>query len=131
MIKSGYRMRAFSTANVEYVQERFPYILGNNLSSLVKTRPTTKPLQLAAVNTFVHNKKYMTNVGFFLAYKCLLESLAAGDRDTLNDICEGQLYHKLSEGLDLVEAKNLKLELLNAHRHKKPHLSGTMTTIDF
>ena len=114
MIKC-HHFRAFSTKNVEYIQERFPYILGNNLNTLVKTRPTTKLTQLQVLESFVNSSKQELNVGFFLAYKCLLESLAADDRDALFDICEGTLYHKFSESLDTVKEKNLKLELLNKH----------------
>ena len=130
-MRGSVRVRPFSTSSVEYAQERFPYIFGNNLSSLVKTRPTTKPVHLAAVNSFVTSEKYNINVGFFLAYKCFLESLASGDRETLKDICEGQLYLKFSEALDLLDQKNLRLKLLNAHRNKKPHLSGSLTLVDF
>jgi len=57
-------------------------------------------------------------MGFFLAYKCLLEALEADDRDTLHEVCEGTLYHKFSEALDLVNEKDCKLKLVNKEKHK-------------
>ena len=63
------------------------------------------------------NSKQNVNLGFLLAYKCLLEALASDDRDALYEICEGNLYNKFSDALDLVSEKNLKLELLNGEKH--------------
>ena len=84
------------------------------MESLVKTRKTTKPAQLAMVKQFLLNEKYGVYKGFYMAHKVLLESLANDDRDALFDICEGTLYRKLSDALDLVKERNLKLELINA-----------------
>ena len=46
---------------------------------------------------------------------CLLESLEADDRETLKEICEGDLYHKFNGALDMLKEKDLKLKLLNQH----------------
>lgn len=47
---------------------------------------------------------------------CLLESLEADDRETLKEICEGDLYHKFNGALDMLKEKDLKLKLLNQHQ---------------
>ena len=108
MIKC-YRLQAFSTKNVNYATERFPYILGNNLSTIVKTRPTTKQAQLQVLEIFLNTSNQQLNVGFFQAYSYLLESLVLDDRDALYEICERTLYHKFCESLDIMKEKNLKL----------------------
>ena len=75
-------------------------------------------MHLSMLEKFVGSSKRNVNLGFFFAYKCLLESIATDDRDALYEICEGNLYKKLSDSLDLVKEKNLKLKLLNAEKHK-------------
>ena len=72
-------------------------------------------------------------VNFFLAYRCLLEAMAENDRDTLFDICEGNLYHKLSDSLDLVKERGLKLKLRNTENHKiqMDTFHGSQSVIDY
>ena len=109
-----------------------PYVLGNNLSELVKTRDSTNKMHLGMLEKFVGGSRSNVNLGFFFAYKCLLESLASDDRDALYEICEGNLYNKLSDSLDLVNEKKLKLKLLNAEKHKSmTTFSGQVKLIDF
>ena len=122
--------RSFSTSNLEHVQERFPYVLGNNLK-LIKTRETTKPGQLKMCQNFLATDKSQISLGFFMAYKCLLESLVADDRETLEDICEGDLYRKFSDSLDMLNEQEVKLELVNKTQHQKNKITGSLDLIDF
>ena len=126
------KVACFSTSNLEHVQERFPYVFGNNLGTLVKTRKTTNALHLKALQTFVSQKHQDVNIGFFLAYKCLLEALESNDRDILFDICEGNLYHKFSDALDLMQERNCKLKLLNKEKHRSTSsINADLSVIDF
>ena len=81
---------------------------------------------------YIESSQYKLNVGFFQAYKCLLEALAADDRDTIFEVCEGNLYHKLSESLDLVKERRLELKLLNKQVHRSTSsFHGSMQVIDY
>ena len=72
-------------------------------------------------------------VNFFLAYRCLLKALAKNDRNTLADICEGTLYRRLSDSLDLVKDRNLRLKLINKEKHKMrtDSFNGSLNVVDF
>ena len=105
--------RQFGKSNMDYVQERFPYVLGNNLPTLVQTRETTNRNLLLLSNQFIKKDNLKIEQGFFLAYKCLLECLANDDQGMLKEICEGNLYSKFATALDSLKENNIELKLVN------------------
>lgn len=125
------RQRQFGKSNMDYVQERFPYVLGNNLPTLVQTRETTNRQLLLLSNQFIKKENLKIEQGFYLAYKCLLECLANDDRTMLEEICEGNLYSKFATALDSLKENNLQLKLVNLEKHSGKSRKYELGVVDF
>ena len=96
--------------------KNFPYILGNTKTSIFPHDSSTE--KTIRVGTgILHDPKFGLIEGITFAYKSLLQCIADGDKEMIENFCEGNLSSKINESIDEFQENGLKLDIINKNRY--------------